>query len=276
MVRIKKIETDCPEGLFKKAKLDYTNLSIEYGDNINFEYKFSMKPEDYLRFAYADMEDGGDKGLINALSNAKRCIDCLVETVLYSLSFEPDNLHKNALLFCDEFLCEREASLKPNSLRLFCALGFAPSLLISEVRQLRNKVEHEYKTPKLEDVLRAIEVAELLLNNVKAKELYSTGIYISDIKRDAEPKGIGCIEFTEDYLSKKEGKCYFELTVRVEAEGTYKYHFKGNEPIFFYLLRSMFVGYLDQHKLVDTILKMLNKVSISTPLKHVNIVKVHG
>ncbi|HDZ3733787.1 TPA: hypothetical protein RSW61_005479 [Vibrio harveyi] len=261
-----------PKQVFEHVKLDYTNISVGAHDNINFGFKFQVMPFDYLSYAQKDMSEISPKGLINALSNAKRSIDCLIEVVLRSLSIDPNNIEKSALDFCAHVLSEKEQDIKPMSLRLFCALGFAPSFMISEVRNLRNKVEHEFHIPEEFEVVRALEVSELLINNVKAKEIFSSTIDISDVKR-FEKAGEGYITgvyFEQDYKTggfklSGTGKCGLEV----------EYEFNANETEYFYLLRAMFVADHDREKLVTTIYKLLDVLDIATPSEFRKVRSVH-
>jgi hypothetical protein len=273
-----KIETF--DELFQISKIDFTNVIIGYHDNISLGYTSPISPDLYLKYAKLDLREGGDKGLINALSNAKRSIDCLVEAVLNSLNINPDSITDSAIKFCDEVLEGQQKNISPKSLKLFCALGFAPSILISEVRTLRNKVEHDYSIPDLLDVNKAIEVADLLLNNVRAKEAFSSCIEITDEKSRFKVNGFEFIPITGLYFCDRypedndQGVNKFDLEFLTDTYW-YKYQFIGNELIFFFLLRAMFTAAHDEDVLIDTIKMMLNYVKIKTPLEFVKISKVH-
>ena len=100
-------------------------------DLVNFEYfDFEITPKEYLKFAKQDLKDNSDRALVNALSNAKRSIDCLIESTLQGLSI---NIEKNDLIndFCNKVLSKENKSIEPMILKLFTALGFAPSVLIT-------------------------------------------------------------------------------------------------------------------------------------------------
>lgn len=273
-----KVKFDSLDELIDLAKVDFTDLSIGYGDNINLNYSFQVSPEAYLKYAKSDLKIGGGKSLINSLSNAKRSIDCLVESVLKSLNIDPNKIPENAIKFCDLVLDENEKNIKPKSLKLFCALGLAPSILISEVRTLRNKVEHEYVIPELTDVVKATEVADLLLNNVKAKEMYSCCIDITDVKSqlkaDSEYGGaITGLYFNEIYPQKDERVCEFAL--EFYGDDWNSYYFTGDELVYFFFLRAMFIAEHDEDNLKETIALLLNYVNIKTPKEHVKITQVH-
>ncbi len=97
------------QDVFDAIKLDYTNLSIGTYDNINFSHKFPIMPVDYLKYAQNDMSDSNERGLINALSNSKRSIDCQIEVVLRSLNIDPECITQSALDFASEcYLSEKE------------------------------------------------------------------------------------------------------------------------------------------------------------------------
>jgi hypothetical protein len=273
MEKLKEVIFDDIDTFFKEAKIDYTNLVIGIHDNINFQFKFPITPIEYLKFAQKDYKSGTTKDLINALSNAKRSIDCLIETVLKSLGIDPHNISSHGLTFCNDVLLNLSDTIKPNSLKLFCALGFAPSFLISEVRNLRNIVEHEYKIPDESDVIRAIEISELLINNVKAKEIFSGTVEITD-RNVTNPNRLNGIYFDTTSYSPKDQICRFDLEIfpkdRVQRS---KYKFTDGEIVYFYFLRAMFVGYHDEEMLIETIRKMLSYINILTPPEHIKIEK---
>ena len=54
----------------------------------------------------------------------------------------------------------------PIRLRLLHALGVAPSFLVSRFRTIRNKLEHEYKVPTIQEVREAIDLAHIFMGCV--------------------------------------------------------------------------------------------------------------
>ena len=274
------LKAGSPEEVFQTAKIDYTHLVVVGStDSSNFGCQFPVTPTDYLRYARLDFKEGQQRGLINALSNAKRCIDCLIESVLRSLGIAPHNIPNTALTFCNTILHGKEKALVPLNLRLFSALGLAPSFLISEVRLLRNKVEHEYEIPESDDVLKAIEVSELLLNTVKAKELYSDSIEITDTKRQPGlPKvsdHITGIYFGYQYDAEGENDRSFYLNTSIDEQKDIGYKFRGDEIEFFFLLRAMFIASHDETSLEETIRLMLQQMKLKTPKEHINVAQVY-
>ncbi|UPA31753.1 hypothetical protein L0P85_06345 [Terrisporobacter glycolicus] len=142
---------------------------IKDGNWYSCNNDFELTPDDFLNFAKDEYKLLDKKGLVGALSNSKRAIDCQIDWIISYLGFEHlkfnENKYPEVKLLIDEF-----EHLKNNSkdltmkLRFIQALGIAPTFLISKIRKLRNKLEHEYTLPSEEDVIESIEVAELFIN----------------------------------------------------------------------------------------------------------------
>lgn len=253
---------------FKEANLNYKDLSVTYSDNINFENYFDLTPDDYLKFSKIDLKQRDERGLINALSNAKRAIDCLIENVLRNFNINIKKLPKEALNFCDEVLSNDDKQISPASLRLFCALGLSPSILVSEVRHLRNQVEHEFSSPKKEDVLRAYEVAELLINNLKAKELYSCAIDISSIEISTNTVNSIGFDFKSSY-SKEHNRFY--INAYDGKGGVSYYYFKQEDKVYYYFLKAMFIAEFDLEELASCIKLIIKEISPNLSLDEINV-----
>ena len=74
-------------------------LTIEASTIECLSYSTSVEPDEYLKFAEMDLLSNSDHGLINALSNAKRAIDCQIANIFYALGLRlpkyfPDKLEK--------------------------------------------------------------------------------------------------------------------------------------------------------------------------------------
>lgn len=259
--------------LFDKANLDYTNLSIGYVDNTNFISFFDLNPNAYLSFAKLDLKQKDDRGLINALSNAKRAIDCLIENTLKNFNINLKKVPKAALSFCEDVLDEDNKSISPFSLRLFCALGLSPNLLVSEVRSLRNKIEHEFNIPEKQDVMRAYEVAELLINNIKAKEIYSCKIDISDVHKhgDLSWDNFSGLVFSSPFRLSQKEIGYFGLEYRDENGYKYLYNFDQEDKEYYYFLKAMFIAEFDSEELIYCIGKILHIINPELDLGEINL-----
>jgi len=182
--------------LFSVDKVDYTRLYIADDPCGCQDYlsRYELCAEDYLKFAKCDFKSGtDDRSRINAVTNAKRAIDChcQIDNILFSLRYnfkkEPlDIIRRMTAMYCD---AESKKVLKSApKLALISAIDLSPMMLISEARKLRHSVEHTYVAPKPKDAKRAIEVAELFIGTTHDRRLDAINFRISDTKIEAANK----------------------------------------------------------------------------------------
>lgn len=164
-----------------KLKIDYTDCKLlEYDYLGDFIDVFTITPLDYLAFAKESFLLNSNKGLIDALSNAKRAIDCQIDSIISVLGydykkFDERNSYKFTKQFIKSFYVGKTSIGLTEKIKLLNVLNIMPTLLISKNRNLRNIIEHEYVIPKNEEVQEAIEIAELFI--------YSSNKKISDTNR---------------------------------------------------------------------------------------------
>ncbi|WP_196233294.1 hypothetical protein [Paenibacillus polymyxa] len=101
---------------------------------------FELSPRDYLQFAELELESTKHNhlSLINCVSHIKRAMDCQIETFFYSYNLY--TFFKNKRLGIDkklEFLRES---------------GVFSSRSLSRLNSIRNKMEHEFEVPKIQDI----------------------------------------------------------------------------------------------------------------------------
>lgn len=113
-----------------------------------FDYSTPLTPAEYLTFAEKDLRLGGSRGLVNALANAKRAIDCQIFNLLSSLGIP-------------------EPSSFPGRLEALHTLGLLAPRIIRKIVQLRNILEHEYYLPKLTEVEDAVDITALFVATLK-------------------------------------------------------------------------------------------------------------
>jgi hypothetical protein len=167
------------EILKNDLKLDFTQTLIHRTGGGSISKVFDIVPRDFLRYAKKDFSEKNEKGLINSLTNAKRAIDCQIDTALslYGISFETLPEASNDIIKCHPDI---DSSL-PFKLKLISALDFAPSSLISKVRGFRNELEHFYKKPNNKEVKDSIELAELFILAVESKtKVIEDGFLLTD------------------------------------------------------------------------------------------------
>lgn len=154
--------------LIKQTRLNLQKAFIHPGSGEFASHNlFPINPKDFLKYSKQDLKEGGDKGLINSLTNAKRAIDCQIDEVLKMFKIEIIK-GKNPVIerFLACFDLVEESYFK---LRLIEALNLAPSLIIAQTREIRNKLEHYYEIPDIVEVKRAHDIASLFISSIQGK-----------------------------------------------------------------------------------------------------------
>lgn len=106
-----------------------------------------VDPFEYLNFAKSDISTKDNRGVINALGNAKRAIhlaiDCFFEILGLSKVFKGANFSKK--------------------LDIIQKLEAFPTNIIYDLNKERNYIEHEYKTVDVDKVINFVDIAEMFL-----------------------------------------------------------------------------------------------------------------
>jgi hypothetical protein len=107
-------------------------------------YTTKLRPTDYLRFANLDIEQDLEHQEINALSNAKRAIDCQVDNIIFTFGIKRKRTFPEKLAVVEE-------------------LGLLAPRILKKVVKIRNLLEHEYYHPQKAEVEDAIDIASLFI-----------------------------------------------------------------------------------------------------------------
>ena len=155
------------KNIVKTVGIDWTKAFIYWEPGIRYECDFDITPNDFLRFANQDLQNIDERGIINAITNAKRAIDCQVDTLLACIGYKPNtNLPQNVKDYIKQHSSSNENVNIPQRLMLVSCLDAAPSKLISKIRGIRNLLEHEYNLPTVDQAHEAIELATLFIGTV--------------------------------------------------------------------------------------------------------------
>lgn len=103
---------------------------------------FNLLPFDYLDFAEKELSKESAESKVNCVNHLKRAVDCELDTFLHVLSL--NNLKHNV----------------PRKLELIEKMGIVNSRSLGKLNQVRNKIEHEYAVPKLEDLETYFELVQ--------------------------------------------------------------------------------------------------------------------
>lgn len=102
--------------------------------------------EEYFEFAKMGRKRGGKEGLVDALSNAKRCFHYQVDRLLYRYALRNGTQDFNF----------------PRKLELLSELNIIPGTLLRHFNTERNAMEHDYNSPVEETVDGSIDLCDLL------------------------------------------------------------------------------------------------------------------
>lgn len=153
--------------IIKTTRIDFSKtVAVFHGGSGGIEY-FEIRPKDFIRYAKEDFKLATQKGLVNSITNAKRAVDCQIDTILKYFGTDFDKIPSES-----EALINSLHSLKkdlPHKLKLIQALKFAPSGLTSKARNLRNKLEHYYQIPNEKDIEESLEITQLFVLSCESK-----------------------------------------------------------------------------------------------------------
>lgn len=123
---------------------------------------YDISPEEFLDFAESEIASETKEGIVNAVSNLKRALDCEMDMFFESINIKRIFDKKN-LKF------EKKTQFLAN-------IGLLPIQTINKLNFMRNKLEHEYKTPEKYDLH---IYYELVWSIVKILDLYLELLYIN-------------------------------------------------------------------------------------------------
>jgi hypothetical protein len=160
--RLKKLSV---RAIFERSRLPWNKLKIYRDGGVILKFEYPLVPKFFLRSAKEDLATGTIRGLVNALSNAKRAIDCQTDSFLSALGYSPwrlrEQLGKPVVESLRLFSTNTEQPLK---FRVLESLGIVTPAIVSRIRRVRNLLEHEYKKPSARAVQEAIDVASLYVS----------------------------------------------------------------------------------------------------------------
>lgn len=108
---------------------------------------FEIKPYQFLSFAEDDLKLSYPHKALNALSNAKRALDCQLDSLICSFG-----LFKSA---------QKENWKFPKKIEIINKLGILAPRILEKINRIRNLMEHEYVRPDSEQVEDFIDIVSL-------------------------------------------------------------------------------------------------------------------
>lgn len=160
---------------------------------------YDISSEEFLDFAENAITSETKEGVVNAVSNLKRALDCEMD-----MFFESINL---------KIIFEKKNLKFEKKTQFLANIGLFPIQTINKLNFMRNKLEHEYKIPEISDLH---TYYELVWSVIKILDLYLELLYINgEINLDAY------IENNKYYLTMKHDikECAFEFEIIDRTRG---------------------------------------------------------
>jgi hypothetical protein len=111
------------------------------------ETSFEIKPNNFLDFAKMDLASEYSHKDINALSNAKRALDCQLDSLLVAFG-----LYK---------IAQKESWNFPKKIQIINELGIVAPSVFDRINRKRNLMEHEFVRPNSEQVDDFLDIVSL-------------------------------------------------------------------------------------------------------------------
>ncbi|KQB91897.1 MULTISPECIES: hypothetical protein [Geobacillus] len=120
--------------------------------------KFDLFPSDYLKFAEEELELSESSGnnvraKINCILHLKRALDCQLDVFFERLGFS-------------EYLKKKNLGIN-SKLKFLTEAGIIKSRSIERFNTIRNKVEHHYQIPEVEDIEVYFDLITTLIANIE-------------------------------------------------------------------------------------------------------------
>lgn len=98
--------------------------------------QYELMPQDYLTYAIEAISNPTDANRINCVGHLKRAAECQADTFLHVLSLAKRSQTRNF----------------PRKMETISKLGLIPSRSLTKLNTVRNKIEHEYAIPAIDDL----------------------------------------------------------------------------------------------------------------------------
>ena len=126
-----------------------SNTTIVSWGHRKLKMPFDVGAHDFFRYSKSDFRSRSLHGRVNALSNAKRAIDCQIDSLLFAFGL----LGRS----------RRQHWNFPAKMKTLRDLGVVTPEILRKVVHRRNVLEHEYHSPTKDEVEYALGTAELFI-----------------------------------------------------------------------------------------------------------------
>jgi hypothetical protein len=142
---------------------DKDTKRCSWGSDV-IDTSFETMPSEFIGFAESDLQSSLDHKYINALSNAKRALDCQADRLLKLFGYYKESQ--------DKFWGF------PKKLELIQKFEIIAPRVLNKINKTRNLMEHQYIKPKADQVEDFLDIASLFIA--------STDHYVSNFSDDVD------------------------------------------------------------------------------------------
>ena len=154
----------------------------------NIETTFETMPSEFLGFAEVDLQSAFEHKYINALSNAKRALDCQSDRLLKFFGWYAES--------------QRKFWGFPKKLELLQKLEVVAPRILSKINRVRNLLEHQYIKPNSTQVEDFLDIVSLFIASTDRHITSDASVdYTND--GDTELSSLPNISLTIDYPNEK-------------------------------------------------------------------------
>lgn len=255
--------------LLKDTKIDLTKAYlVPSGGTGDLDGKFDLTPKNFLRFAKQDIQSEDDRGIINSLTNSKRAIDCQTDEALEKCGIKSNDFDPDIKKFVEHFNLVEDIPIK---LKIIHALNLAPSILISKTRTLRNKLEHFYQKPTIDEAKEALDVADLFIRSVEGKfKILTNDFSLTDEKNYIDNEDWGYVNGLDFSFDNDER--YFLVHKVINKKRVENLVIDCNYIEYYCLLRLMF-SIDDEIDIEETLKVLLKQLEHPMPTNKVRVIQ---
>ncbi|WP_460044614.1 hypothetical protein [Pseudomonas sp. S2_H01] len=203
---------------------DFQPLLTEFsrGAFRDFQFPFEVTPHSYLAEAEESLSRLTLGGNREAVSNAKRAIDCQVEAVLKTLGLRANGGF-------------------PSRLSSIRKIGLVAPRILEKINKLRNSIEHDFTNPTREQAELAVDTALLfveLTHRVFRQTIFQCAIY------DPTPKLKTWVNWGPNYVVfEMIGEAErFDISGEIKGKVSFKQVVTRDDPEYIPLIRFFLAG----------------------------------
>ncbi len=158
--------------------------------NDSVDTSFETMPSEFIGYAEIDLQSSSEHRFINALSNAKRALDCQADRLLKLFGFYKESQTKFWGF--------------PRKMELIKEFEIIAPRVLNKINKTRNLMEHQYIKPKSDEVEDFLDIVSLFIASTEhyVSSFIKDVTYINE-SGDKEYKNLSEVQFLVDSENNK-------------------------------------------------------------------------